>query len=175
MRDDFQHQALIQTFATIGFELAGRPTTALASELPSKCRDGVVQARAASGLACGLDLFRCKASPLADQGVRAQAILAGIFLAHAEGHDLTLLGTQATAFKVSFFNYLGAWRICFAQGLLRKGKSPVGVAEAVAYGSRQAMTRAFRADAVLTPRAWLRSQAHRASKLQSNPAIPESI
>ncbi|KLJ00147.1 AraC family transcriptional regulator [Luteimonas sp. FCS-9] len=51
-------------------------------------------------------------------------------------------------------HYLQGWRIALAQRALRRGRPLKRIAEEVGYGSEAALSRAFKAQAGLSPRAW---------------------
>ncbi len=56
-------------------------------------------------------------------------------------------------------DYLTAFRIALAQGLLRQGRAPKAVAQAAGYGSTAAFGRAFVRRVGMTPSAWLATPA----------------
>lgn len=55
-------------------------------------------------------------------------------------------------------DYLAAWRVMTAQGLLKKGRQLKHVADDVGYGSASALTRAFVRKLGLSPTEWLNNQ-----------------
>lgn len=55
--------------------------------------------------------------------------------------------------------YLQGWRIRLAQRLLRQGRALKWVADEVGYGSEAALSRAFKAQTGLSPRAWGKCEA----------------
>lgn len=60
-------------------------------------------------------------------------------------------------------DYLGAYRICVAQDLLRRGHALKHVAADVGYGSVAALSRAFKAACGVSPREWKANDASQAS------------
>jgi len=59
-------------------------------------------------------------------------------------------------------DYLGAYRLCIAQGLLRRGLPLKHIAVDVGYGSTAALSRAFKAGCGASPRDWRNADAARA-------------
>lgn len=86
----------------------------------------------------------------------------------ASAHDLpgmaALAGMSRARFAVRFravtgetpADYLAAWRVMTAQGLLKKGKQLKHVAGDVGYGSASALTRAFVRKLGCSPSEWLK-------------------
>jgi AraC-like DNA-binding protein len=70
----------------------------------------------------------------------------------------------AAAFKAQVgqapAEYLLAWRVALAQGLLRQGTPVKAVAGQLGYASAASMSRAFSASMGLSPRAWLKGAAN---------------
>jgi len=55
-------------------------------------------------------------------------------------------------------DYLTAWRLGIAMGLLKRGQAVGQVAEAVGYGSASALARVFSSRVGASPLAWLKAQ-----------------
>jgi AraC-like DNA-binding protein len=67
-------------------------------------------------------------------------------------------GTFREAVGVTPGQYLQAWRISLAQQALRRGRPLKTIAADVGYGSEAALSRAFKAQSGMSPRAWKRAQ-----------------
>ena len=76
------------------------------------------------------------------------AAVAGMSRARFAAHFMHVLGTSPG-------DYLAAWRISVAQGLLVQGRQVKTIADEVGYGSANALTRAFTQRVGQTPTEWL--------------------
>lgn len=56
-------------------------------------------------------------------------------------------------------DYLAAFRLCIAQGMLRRGQPLKHIAQDIGYGSTAALSRAFKAGCGVSPREWLNAEA----------------
>jgi AraC-like DNA-binding protein len=88
------------------------------------------------------------AQPAEDWTLVRMADVAGMSRARFAAHFTSTVGAPPG-------DYLTAWRISMAQGLLARGKQVKAVAGEVGYGSPNALTRAFAARLGLTPTEWL--------------------
>jgi transcriptional regulator GlxA family with amidase domain len=59
-------------------------------------------------------------------------------------------------------DYLASFRLCIAQGMLRRGLPLKHIAQDVGYGSTAALSRAFKAGCGASPREWRNAGAARA-------------
>jgi len=100
--------------------------------------------------------------------LRLAKVISAIHDDPASAHDLpgmaALAGMSRARFAVRFravtgetpADYLAAWRVMTAQGLLKKGKQLKHVAGDVGYGSASALTRAFVRKLGCSPSEWLK-------------------
>lgn len=80
--------------------------------------------------------------------LHALAEVAGMSRARFAAHFVQVLGTSPG-------DYLAAWRISVAQGLLIQGRQVKTIADEVGYGNANALSRAFRQRVGQTPTEWL--------------------
>jgi AraC-like DNA-binding protein len=66
--------------------------------------------------------------------------------------------------------YLAAFRLCIAQGMLRRGVAMKHIAEDVGYGSTAALSRAFKSSCGVSPREW-----KNAEERDRQPAVMNSL
>lgn len=69
-------------------------------------------------------------------------------------------------------DYLQRWRIGLAQQALRRGRSLKLIAQEVGYGSEAALSRAFKSQSGLSPRAWRAALRTTASQLPEESVMP---
>jgi AraC-like DNA-binding protein len=69
-------------------------------------------------------------------------------------------------------DYLQRWRIGLAQQALRRGRSLKLIAQEVGYGSEAALSRAFKSQSGLSPRAWRAALQTTASQLSLESVMP---
>jgi AraC-like DNA-binding protein len=80
-------------------------------------------------------------------------------LAHAAGMSRSVFATSfREAVGTTPGQYLQAWRVGLAKQALRRGRPLKAIAAEVGYGSEAALSRAFKAQAGASPRAWTRAQ-----------------
>ena len=117
-------------------------------------KTGVVAAGALAGLAdprLSKALIALHETPGKGWSLDTLAAQAGMSRARFAAHFHQIVG-------VTPGEYLTAWRMSIALGLLRRGR-PVGVvASMVGYGATAAFSRAFLHNLGMSPRAWLRAQ-----------------
>lgn len=114
---------------------------------------GMVQGGALSGLAdprLSKALTAMHADPAREWELAELAVLAGMSRARFAVHFREITGETPA-------NYLAAWRISLAQGLLRAGRPLKLVSQEVGYGSSSALTRAFVRKVGTPPMHWLRT------------------
>jgi AraC-like DNA-binding protein len=120
---------------------------------------GVARAGTLAGLAdprLAKALVALHGAPGTDWTLERLAETAGMSRARFAAHFHAVVG-------VTPGNYLAAWRVSVAQGLMRRGR-PLGVvANAVGYSTPGAFSKVFTKRLGTTPRAWLRQQAGQAA------------
>ncbi|MDD5028738.1 MAG: AraC family transcriptional regulator [Rhodoferax sp.] len=100
-------------------------------------------------LAKALDAIH--ADPAAERDLVSMAALAGMSRARFAARFREVTGVTPA-------DYLAAWRIMMAQGLLKEGRQLKHVADDVGYGSASALTRAFVRKLGCSPTEWLKGE-----------------
>lgn len=96
-------------------------------------------------------LVALHADPAAAWTLERMAAVAGMSRARFAAHFLEVLGQTP-------MDYLTAWRLGIAMGLLKRGQAVGQVAQAVGYGSASALARVFTARVGASPLGWLKAQ-----------------
>lgn len=113
-------------------------------------RSGVVAGLADPRLAKALNAMH--AEPGRAWTLEGLAALAGMSRARFAAHFGAVVGEPA-------IEYLAGWRLSVAQALLAQGRQVKAIADAVGYGSPNALSRAFAQRLGQTPTAWLAQRA----------------
>jgi AraC-like DNA-binding protein len=171
---DLAQSAMLARLVELLFEeafsgLCGRPVALdrLAELLVlNLLRQAMASGMAAGGMIAGLAdprlskaLVALHAEPAEPWTLERMAAAAGMSRARFAAHFAQVLGQTP-------MDYLTAWRLGIAMGLLKRGQAVGQVADAVGYASASALARVFTARVGASPLAWL--------KAQNDPARPDA-